>query len=143
MVGKSVMKSSKADVVRSHGHLLYALPPAVLGGSTRRRGPTPSSSLTRTSRRPAAATGISTRSTTSCKNGRPPRGGNAPSACDSRRSAPRSASVPPARPTPSSRSTRTSRRRSRRTPTAARPPSPLLSRIRIRTPLRDRRRTDS
>ena len=29
MVGKSVSKLSKTDVVRSHGHLSYALPPAV------------------------------------------------------------------------------------------------------------------
>ena len=29
MVGKSVLKLSKTDVVRSHGHLSSALPPAV------------------------------------------------------------------------------------------------------------------
>ena len=31
MVGKSVLKLSKTDVVRSYGHLSYALPPAVMG----------------------------------------------------------------------------------------------------------------
>ena len=31
MVGKSVLKLSKTDVVRSHGHLSSAFPPAVNG----------------------------------------------------------------------------------------------------------------